>query len=343
MAVDRRNMPLRRSPAYRYNAYGLVLNSTLRLNELLPARRGNAELHFTPVDRFTTRCTDWFHRVRTRWGKLWLCYGRIRQGYALRFPGRAEFRLSKDGRLIQGCTTGATPAVFRHLLLDQVLPLALTLRGRTVLHASVVKGPRGAEAFLGETGAGKSTLAAALVKQGWQLLADDILRVTWNKNTPLAWPSYPGLRLWPDARRRFFPRLRAKRVADYSPKLRVLPGSRRALPNRPIKLARIYVLKPRRRSSVPVRVRTLGPQAAFWALHGGSFRLALSNPHLQRKEFRLLCRLATSLPFVGTLEFKRGFSGLRSVIHALTTAQHRVAETASPLPLNRQSKVENRK
>jgi len=339
MAANHRKTPPRKIQTYRYHAYGLVLQSALRLDELLPAPRANAEVFFKPVDRFATRCTDWFHRVRLRRGKVWLCYGRIGQGYALRFPGQAEFRLSQDGRLIEGCATGATPADFRHLLLDQVFPLALTVHGRTVLHASVMRGPWGTVAFLGATGAGKSTLAAALVKQDWQLVADDVLCLTWNKHTPLAWPSYPGLRLWPDTRRRFFPRLCAKQVADYSPKLRVVPRAPSARPTRPCKLAGIYVLKALRRSGVSVRVQPLHPQAAFWALHGGAFRLALANPRLQRQEFKTLCRLATSLPFVGTLEFKRGYAGLRGILHALTTSMHCTEDPVVPLRLSRQSKV----
>ena len=46
---------------------------------------------------------------------------------------------------------------------------------------------------------GKSTLAAALCRRGWQLVADDITRVGWNGTMAIAWPSSDRIKLWRDA------------------------------------------------------------------------------------------------------------------------------------------------
>jgi len=61
------------------------------------------------------------------------------------------------------------------LLTGQTLPLAATLQGRACLHASAVVLGGEAVAFVGGPGAGKSTLANALVAEGAELLTDDVL------------------------------------------------------------------------------------------------------------------------------------------------------------------------
>ncbi|MBI2864745.1 MAG: hypothetical protein HYX94_09325 [Chloroflexi bacterium] len=52
----------------------------------------------------------------------------------------------------------------------------------------------------GDSGAGKSTLLAALLKRGWSLLADDLAVVGMDETgAPLVFPTFPEVRLWPDA------------------------------------------------------------------------------------------------------------------------------------------------
>jgi hypothetical protein len=74
-------------------------------------------------------------------------------------------------------------------------------RGELPLHATTVLPPNGdgAVAICGSSGMGKSTLAAALVRQGWSLISDDLTRITWADRTPLVWPCRTGIKLMPDA------------------------------------------------------------------------------------------------------------------------------------------------
>jgi hypothetical protein len=57
----------------------------------------------------------------------------------------------------------------------QALPLAATLRGLEVMHAAGVVLDGRAVLLIGPAGAGKSSLAAALVRAGGQLLGDDVV------------------------------------------------------------------------------------------------------------------------------------------------------------------------
>src|SRR5690606_13487149 len=67
-------------------------------------------------------------------------------------------------------------------------------------HASSVALPDGkVVAFLGGTGQGKSTLAAAFMQYGCELVTDDCLLLDCEQGHVLALPAYRSLRLWPDS------------------------------------------------------------------------------------------------------------------------------------------------
>jgi hypothetical protein len=84
----------------------------------------------------------------------------------------------------------------------RMTPLAALLFQRDVLafHAAAVAGPDGAVVIAGDSGAGKSTLLAALLKRGWNMLADDLTAVDVNENgAPTVFPIFPEVMLWPDS------------------------------------------------------------------------------------------------------------------------------------------------
>jgi hypothetical protein len=104
---------------------------------------------------------------------------------ALEFSHPAMVRLLTLGRL---------PA--SSLLLGPGLPLLLFAGGVLCLHASAVAHQDGAVLFLGDSGRGKSTLAARL---GANRLADDIVPCAAVDGIPQALPRFPQLKLpWQD-------------------------------------------------------------------------------------------------------------------------------------------------
>lgn len=123
----------------------------------------------------------------------------------LRAPGGWYFR-SAEGHAfhldLAGTRLHCGPHPEAHeMLVRQVLPRVLHLRGRFVLHGSAVSAPAGAVAILGPSGAGKSTLAAALRHHlGWALLADDALVLEMGDAAPpLLHPTSGSARLWRDS------------------------------------------------------------------------------------------------------------------------------------------------
>lgn len=79
------------------------------------------------------------------------------------------------------------------------LAILLHQRGCLVLHGSAVRWNGRACAFLGDSGAGKSTVAYALCRAGFGLLSDDHAVIDWRAGEPILLPAGPRLRLKPDA------------------------------------------------------------------------------------------------------------------------------------------------
>jgi len=141
---------------------------------------------------------DWSYRIDTADGDTDVRVAHVDGSYHLDFPRRARFHFDPAQRAIRATPRlGTDPGQIRHLLLDHVIPRLLNLTGAAVLHATAVRLPHGAVAFVGDTGAGKSTLAVSLALAGHQLLADDccIIELAPDRSASII-PSYPAARLW---------------------------------------------------------------------------------------------------------------------------------------------------
>ncbi|GGG76496.1 aldolase [Paenibacillus radicis (ex Gao et al. 2016)] len=113
----------------------------------------------------------------------------------------ATYRITGGSRIQMMPAEGADPRDYRIYLLGLGFAFALFQRGAIPLHGSAVVIEGRAYAFVGECGAGKSTLAAAFLRQGYKLLSDDIVPVTLGagENGPVAHPGFPQQKLWQES------------------------------------------------------------------------------------------------------------------------------------------------
>jgi hypothetical protein len=111
--------------------------------------------------------------------------------YRLWYDGFGRYLVSLDGTEVC-CERDAVPRE-RHerLLLAQALPLASALQGFEVLHAGAVATGGEAAAFVGPSGAGKTTMASRMVQRGAGLVADDVLALEPLADGLLAHPGPP--------------------------------------------------------------------------------------------------------------------------------------------------------
>jgi hypothetical protein len=112
----------------------------------------------------------------------------------------AYFISSSGDEVIVSPAPGAAESDIRLFLLGTVFGILCHKRNLLPLHASCVEIDGRAIAFAGPPAAGKSTLAAAFVKAGYRLLADDVTVVDVTApGGPAVVPSLPGLKLWREA------------------------------------------------------------------------------------------------------------------------------------------------
>ncbi len=125
-----------------------------------------------------------------------------RPGVLLRIvPGLGRF-LARDGATLEYWVEPAADArAVAAVLEGAVLGALIHQRGELPLHATTLVSPERSHvlALAGHSGAGKSTIAYELVRQGWSLLSDDLTRVTLVDWAPMAWPGRSRLRLLADA------------------------------------------------------------------------------------------------------------------------------------------------
>jgi hypothetical protein len=121
-------------------------------------------------------------------------------GEACHFLEKVGAFLVRDGReIVVDPVAGVEDRVLRLSILGPALALVLHQRGLFVLHASAVSRDGVAMAFLGRHGWGKSTIAAALHARGYDLVTDDVAAVALGPDGPCIVPSFPQMKLWPEA------------------------------------------------------------------------------------------------------------------------------------------------
>ncbi|MBB6253709.1 hypothetical protein [Nitrospirillum iridis] len=111
------------------------------------------------------------------------------------------YLISSDGReVIIAPAPNATGDEIRTFLFGTVFAVVCHRRGLLPLHACCVQVGDKAVAFAGDSGVGKSTLAATLWTRGYPLLADDVTVVDMNApDGPRVLPAFPRVKLWRDS------------------------------------------------------------------------------------------------------------------------------------------------
>jgi hypothetical protein len=98
-------------------------------------------------------------------------------GHRLYAAGFGEAIISADGRLVTGSPRERVPGRFERLLVGRVLPWTALVRGLEVFHAAAVTIDGRAVVLIGQSGAGKTSLALRLLLSGAGFLTDDVLAI----------------------------------------------------------------------------------------------------------------------------------------------------------------------
>ncbi len=311
----------RRTPLHRYHTYGLLISSAYRLawsqnpSELKAAR---PDLFLAPGKKAI------FARALRELGKTprpipWFQYKRLADGSDyLRWPRLFEFLLSPDGRFIYGHQLRRLSLeTLQTYLMGQLLSFVLLKRGIESLHATAVALDNEAVGFLGDCGYGKSTLAAACVREGFSLLTDDLLRLDMRKSPPAAYPGPPRIKLMPAAAKHLVePSIRRVPINPLTAKQSIPLGEQQNT-RRKISLRTLYVLTPpRQRPSQRIAIRRLSATGIWQALTANTFNISVRDSKRLRSHFFWVGELSKRLT-VKSLSYPRSFARLPDVVAAI--------------------------
>jgi hypothetical protein len=186
--------------SYRLSAFGLCVRAPWRLPGATDTPSPQAEgartlrVAWVPGDRLEETAWDEAERVfqpRFTDGKPHFTVRRGERGYWLSFDDFGRYAVSLDGREAECEADEVAVERCERFLFAQVLPLAAVLQGLDVMHASAVTWDSGVVAFVGPSGAGKTTVATRLMARGATLITDDALALEMTGGEIVAHPGPP--------------------------------------------------------------------------------------------------------------------------------------------------------
>jgi len=226
--------------------------------------------------------------------------------YCMHLPGLASFRFSSRGDEIAAAVNNATS---EDLVVDafrrRVLPMALQVSGREVLHASAFRSPAGVIALCADSETGKSTIAYGLNSRGYALWADDLVAFEISDRGSRALSLPFTMRLRPSAAALF-----AKESLKFSH-----VGSEEDLTSDSAPLAAICVLR-RDDEAAPVAVRSLSSAEAFAAVLSHAWSFALQDGERKRRMINNYLELVARVP-IFDIAFQPGLDKLPAILDAI--------------------------
>jgi hypothetical protein len=315
---------------HRYRVYGITLASELRHS--LPDEPGEVSEAGVVVELRVALP----HTFRSLAAKLprnpndWVQQGILEDGSLyMQWEGWLELLVSSDGKSVFcGNRSNVALEAFDAYLTNFAVSAALLQQGEEPLHATVVEIDDHVVGLLGPSGAGKSTLAAHLVNRGWDLVTDDMLRVTFEGHTAFAHPGPCRLKLFKEPAERYLEN--AVCCGPFNPAR--VPTDNLLYKNAPLnaklifqlrcggavrnarQLSALFLLEQPVHDSEPsgVRMARLAGQDLFTTILSATMNSRHHAPARLQRQFRFAERLARAIP-VYRLTYPRSYDVLNIV------------------------------
>ena len=250
-------------PEHEYTAFGLRVRSSI----VLPFARSSSPIDeadvVVGVGATPATLPD---AVRGRHGH----WEATADAFLLKANRIARFLVSGGCDVIVEPLAGDVPEI-AHIVAGSVFSALLHQRGASAFHASAVRTQSGAAMFLGHSGSGKSSLAAAMVDQGLQLLADDLTGIALQQDgRAVALPGAARVRLHKDSLDMLNWQLQP--ADSMHPLFGKYPVAIERFHAAPLELHAVYMLTQGDRPRI--EIESLPPLAAFKALWQHTYRKA---------------------------------------------------------------------
>lgn len=234
----------------------------------------------------------------------------------LRWRGVFEFLISPDSKVISGHSLdGAPAAAFRTYMLGHLFSYALLGFGIETFHATSVVLNGQAIAFLGDSARGKSTLAAAFLANGAELLTDDFLVLGRHEKGYVAYPGLPRIKLYRSMSKHLLPARKGQRFTPGPVPKYLYPMEPVAEP-KPLRAFYSLVSPEAIRGQADVRIEPLAPRQAYLEITENTFNVRVQTRERLASQFRWATEVVTRVP-VKRLSYPRTLKVLPEVIAAV--------------------------
>lgn len=188
---------MRKTGSQTYSAYGLRINCDIELKELLEdVGEPDVAITFQPIEEEYLRTAL---KDATRFERPG-CIVQVKPDAACYFWKGIGTALIENGKTV---TIDTEPDFdvneMAPFITGAILGNVLSQRGMMVLHGSAIAIDGKAHAFLGEKGAGKSTIALHMELRGYPLLTDDLLPVELTGSHFQTIAGFPRIKVRPDS------------------------------------------------------------------------------------------------------------------------------------------------
>lgn len=265
-----------------YRVYGLDMISDLILPELVPADPACP----APADQVVTLCLGAVPAQGLATGKqlgphLWVGPDQ----FWLNIPDVARFLVTGGHSITIDPAPGIDEDSIRVFLLGSAMGALLFQRGHLVLHGNAVEVDGHCMVCVGNSGVGKSTLAAGFAQRGFPVLADDVVAVDADC---AAIPGFARIKLWQDAAQQLGVTTDGlRRIRPMMEKFNLPLGPQAATPDRAVPIRWVYVLGVDNAAD-DFRLAPVRGMAKFPPLRNNTYRqrymegMALAPEHLRR-------------------------------------------------------------
>jgi hypothetical protein len=173
----------------KYSAFGLNISSSFEIPELPAADFNQPDLQIA----YGTNPESLPDPAGS--GVL---YQAKKDDFLFRLATVGSYRVQHGSTITVERLNSATDEEIRLFLLGSAFGAMIHQREMLPFHGSTVVKDGYARVIGGASGAGKSSLAATLVRRGYALLADDISVIKMEQGHPVVYPGIPHLKLWED-------------------------------------------------------------------------------------------------------------------------------------------------
>ena len=216
------------------------------------------------------------------------------QEFYFRYCDRTEFLVNRSGtRILARWPQDQSLENTTTYLVGQIAAFVLRLRGMVCLHGSSILINDQALTIVGDSGAGKSTSAAAFARLGHPVLTEDVSPVLERDEAFLIETGYPRINLWDDVVESFYGSATAlpKIVFNWDKKYLDLQREGVYFHKEAARLRAVYVLADRSEGETAPRLEPLSATEALLALLTNAHGRYLLDKPMRAREFELLTRL----------------------------------------------------